>query len=469
MRFDKDSSRQAKRAAAIKASGTQNKRLILMSVLFVLVLVALFTSHGQRRRLQEGNPNKLPAEGSPTEVVALPTFDAAALDGLVRDAKPEERVLSEPAALDRLLSYVTLLTPAHYSTLETRELGDEEADAIGNSPSDHRARAYRARGYIERLDERKRKLLTGDSRMRTEWHGTLRLESGRAAHFVVLEFPAGATTDSFLRIDGLFLKMYSVEGDEGWVEAPLLVGTRAVRSYPSLSYVVEPGEKPEHLLATVIDDAPTDEGFDVAPTPFEAQWALMAFARDLDPDSIDWEAVPELTNELMTEMLRDGSVYRGQPIRIPVVQLQDAWVEDPGENPARIERVTVGWMGRWEWTNRAGVAKFMMPFSARRLESAKHITGRGFFFRNHGYRRRDGGWHAAPLFVMHSVDIFVPPELTKLNWILYGVGGLTVALGILFWALLSRDRRKSRALQEKLKQRRRERRAAPAPAPQGNP
>jgi len=470
MRFDKENSRRARRTAAIKAGGAQNRRLLFMAGLFVLVVIALFSANAQRQRLREGNPSKLPVEGSPTEVVALPAFDAAALDGLVRDAEPGERVLSEPEALDRLLSYVALLTPAHYGTLGTRELTAEVADELAHDPSGHRAEAYHVRGYVETIRERKRDILTQDaSRTRTEYHGTLRLEDGSAAHFVVLDAPASATIDSFLRIDGLFLKLYSTEGDDGWVEAPLLVGTRAVRSYRSLAYSGEPGEKPEHLLATVIDDKPTLTGLNVAPVPHEAQWALMAYARDLVPDAVDWESTPELNSELMREILRDGRAFRGQPMRFPVVRLQDAWVEDAGENPARIERVTVGWIGSWEW-NQVGVVKFLMPFSARRLETATNITARGFFFRNHAYQTRNGSWIAAPLFVMHSVDVFVQPELTVLNWILYGLGVLTIVLGVLFWVLLRRDRKKSRALREVLKRRRKARRSSPpqaTPAPQG--
>lgn len=470
MRFDKGNGRETRRAAAIKTAATQRNRLIFMSVLLTLVVIALFASDAQRRRLEQGNPGRLPADGGPTEVLALPAYDANALDGLVRDGSPEERVLSEPKALDSLLSYASLLTTEHYAELGVRELTAEVALALDADPPAFRAKAFRVRGYVETIQERRRRALVQGSPDRTELHGTLRLEDGRAAHFVVLEAPENATIDSYVRIDGLFLKLYSVEGRDGWVEAPLLVGRRAVRSYPSLAYVGEPGEKPVHLLATVVDDVNADDGVDVAPTPFEAQWALMAYARDLPEDAVDWEAAPELNNELMTELLRNGRAWRGEPVRVPIVQLQDAWGEDAGENPARIDRFTTGWIGSWEWTNQAGVAKFLMPFSARRLETAKLITGHGFFFRNHAYRRRDGGWHIAPLFVMHSVDVYVPPELTNLNWILYGVGALTIGLIVTFWALLRRDRRKSAALHEELTRRRRARRSAPrppAPAPQG--
>ena len=323
MRFERKNDDQ-RRAAAIKAAATQRNRLIFMSALLVMVVIALFASDAQRRRLQEGDGSKLPA-GAPTEVVALPPFDRTALDELVRDGRPEERVLSEPEALDLLLSYVSLLTPSHFAELGLFDLNPAAAESMSADPSGHRAGAYRVRGYVETITERRRNALAENAPGRTEYHGTLRLEDERAVHFVVLEAPEKATIDSFLRIDGLFLKMYSLEGEDGWIEAPLLVGKRAVRSYPSLTLGSEPGEAPEYLLATVVDDvnSPT-EGIQPVPPPHEARWALMAYARDLPPDSIDWEAAPVLDNELMTQLLRDGRAYRGTPVRFPIVQLQDA-------------------------------------------------------------------------------------------------------------------------------------------------
>jgi hypothetical protein len=453
MRFEPKDTRAAQRAAALRAAQSQRNRLVFLSALLVLIVAALFAAKMQRTRLAGQDQEKLPAPAEEaTETIAVPPFDAAALDTMVADAQPGDRVLSEPAALEKLIEYARLLTPTHFRALGTRVLTPDLQQAIEGDPSAFRAKAFRVRGYVESIQAREHRGPPGSPS--TEYRGTLRLEDGRAVHFVVLDVPHGTTSDSYLCIDGLFLKLYSVEGEGGWVEGPLIVGPRAVRSYPALPGGGAPEDFPGSILATVVDDTI----YEAAPPPKEAEWALMAFARDLEPGAVDWNAAPELDNAVMTEMLRDGAAWRGRPVRLPVVENQGSWVEDPGENPARIDAVTTGWIGSWEWTNAAGVIHYTMPFAQPELQRAKSITGRGFFFRDERYEAKSG-LRVAPLLVMASIETFTPPEPVNLNWLLYGLGGLTIGLVLVIWVLLMRDRRRSHALREELVRRRRARRS----------
>jgi hypothetical protein len=287
----------------------------------------------------------------------------------------------------------------------------------------------------------------------------LQLESGEHVHFVALEVPEHASIGSYLKLDALFLKRASIEGESGWVEGPLFVGPRAVRSWPAIAGGGTPGDFPGDVLATVVDD----DLREIAPEPFEAKWALAAFARDLEPGTIDWAAVPEVDNDLMSALLEDGARFRGKPLRIRVARNQGTWVEDAGENPARIERITTGWLGSWEWTNKAGVLQYMIPRPAPGLQRSSDVTARGFFFRNQAYESRDGGLRIAPVFVFATVEPFVAPTHDSLNFILYGVGGLTLLMALTFWFFLMRDRSRSRELHQELVRRRRARRGRNAP------
>jgi hypothetical protein len=456
MKFDPERAPASKaRRSAAAAAGMRN-RLIFMALMLALVLAAMFTALYQSRKMSADEAARLPEARSPSEVIAVPPFDVAHLGTLVRDGTEAERVRADEEGLALLLEHARRLTPVHLRAMGIRTLAAEAAAELAADPGAHRAQPFRVRGWVERLFER-----TRPGRNEVEHHGTLRTADGLAAHFVVAELGDRASEGSFLLVDGLFLKIARVEGAEGWIEAPLLVGPRAQRSYPATERGGSAEDFPGEILATVIDDSLHE----IAPPPEEAFWELMAWARALGPGAVDWAAAPELDGQVMGEILDDGRSWRGRAIRLPVVRNQGTWIEEVGENPARIERVTKGWIGSWEW-QRGGVIHFVLPFAAPELERATTITGRGFFFRNHAYEARDGGLRSAPMFVMHSVDVFVPPESAVLAYTAWTVGSLLLVLVVIFAVLLRRDRRRSAELHAELVRRRRARRGS-APAASG--
>ena len=67
----------------------------------------------------------------------------------------------------------------------------------------------------------------------------------------------------------------------------------------------------------------------------------------------------------------------------------------------------------------------------------------------------------SPVFVLASVDPFVPPEDLGTVRVMWGVLGASIALGGLLVFLLMRDKKKSHALQAELVRRRRARRVQP--------
>jgi len=195
---------------------------------------------------------------------------------------------------------------------------------------------------------------------------------------------------------------------------------------------------------------------------FSAYWTLLAYARDLQEDTIDWETVPELDNIALGELFEDGEKFRVQPYRIPISVYLGGSSKTIAENPARLETVTEGWIGNQLWSSGNGVIKFVGPFGNPGLQRPNLVTARGFFFRNHLYSPRDGGAALAPLFVLVDIEPFQAAADTRIPVILAGVFFGTIALIGLLVFLLMRDKKKSQALQEDLVRRKRERRARQA-------
>jgi len=288
----------------------------------------------------------------------------------------------------------------------------------------------------------------------------VRLEDDSVAHFIVTDIPEELSLGSYVRIDGLFVKLLRREGHEGeWNEGPLLIGSRAVKSY------ARNGTYDETVLAArlkKIEDDVADKSTGLDDAVYRAQWLLMDFAKTEEYAAINWDETPELDNLTMVDILKNGGAWRGKPIRIPVSRNMGIWTLDAGENPSRIDQITTGWIGNMSWVNQAGLIKFIMPEYRPDLTDRKNtanlIEGRGFFVKNHNYEPRDGGVRNAPYFVLTSLEIFTPTEDHLATYLMYGVFGLAVFLMVFFPVLLFRDRKKSRALQETLTRRKQERR-----------
>ena len=93
------------------------------------------------------------------------------------------------------------------------------------------------------------------------------------------------------------------------------------------------------------------------------------------------------------------------------------------------------------------------------FEIGDYFRGHGFFLHNFAYDAKARNLHTAPLFVLHSVEEFVPKEDETLVYIAWGAAAGTVLLAGLFIFLLFRDKKKAKALQEEIIRRRRARRA----------
>ncbi len=428
----------------------ERNKLIIMIVLLVVVIVAFFTSQLQEKKYEDAERGQVTEEPEPVVSVAIDPFDVTPLQGKFSDSLEKNRVLLPAELLDPFLEYSVGFGDAHWKALETKDLDEKTLAALENDPSAHRGEPYRVRGYLEDVKSRTRP----DGQ--TEYKGWVRLLDKQVVHFVLTDFLENAILDDFIRLDGLFVKLYRREVHDGTLEeGPLFVGSRAVRSFPP-SEAYNPNVLASRL-ALVRDDT-TKRSTGLGAAVFDAQWLLINYATSPEGAEIDWDNALELDNLTMTEVLKKGSEYRGKPFRIPISQNMGIYTESAGENPLRLDQVTTGWIANMTWVNQAKVIRFIMPGAHPELRDAKLVIGRGFFLKNHNYEPRDGGLRQSPYFVLTELEEFIPVENTVARDVLLAVAGFSVLLLIIFPILLLRDKRKSEALQRDLVRRRQERR-----------
>jgi len=438
------------------ASGDKRRLAFLVGGFVVTASILVTTLNQAGKGGIESQPVPITDETKVSEpVLAFPELDVARVESLVHDTEPADRVILESEAADLVLDTARRYTPRHFDTPATRELDAGVVAELEAGPAAARGKPFRARGRIVALRER-----TGAAH-EEQLLGQLELEDGSSAYFLVLSVPEhAAEVGGFVRVDGLFLKIYSSEDPiqpGTWNDGPLLVGPKAERSWPGLGRVT-------HLDLSVFDDvrdadlapAPGSEPRLVSETPAEPFWSLMAYARDVPEGAIDWESAPVLDQRLLDQLLEDPASYRGLAVRIPISRLQDGRVCLAGENPARMERYMQGWIGNTTWKN---VIHFRTPVLRPDLMIRDLVYGRGFFLHDFSYQSAERGLRVAPVFVLQSLDRLVPTTsvvLKRIPWLIAGIGIVLVGL---FVVLTRRDRRRASELHEELVRRRRARRA----------
>ncbi len=144
---------------------------------------------------------------------------ASTLSALVRDATAEDRLVLESAGLD--FAFAELAKGgATFAPLD-REL----ALALSADPAKARGKFVRVRGRIDELES----FAPADGKPALE-RGRLRLDDGDFAYFVAAESPKnGAKVDDRVELKAMFVKLYSREASNGWLEAPLFVAQQLER------------------------------------------------------------------------------------------------------------------------------------------------------------------------------------------------------------------------------------------------
>ncbi len=437
---------------------SDRRRLILMTVVLVVLIGAFITAQlrtSGRDAAQEAPQAAVPDEPELIEEVAAPTFDVELLRGRVSDGREGDRVLREEQGIALLMDHVSGFGDPHFAALGVEPLDEAAYTALFEDPAGHRAKPFRARGTLEDIRERTR----ADGREQAE--GRLRLEDGGTVYFSVHRALSDLAPGDFVRLDGLFFKVFRDEVEPGrWAEGPLLVGERLLRSHPPLEPFAQ--ATLEEALVGVRDDG-TDSMTRLTGDAGRAQWELVRYVQRPEALEVDWDQAPELDSALLANLVRDGHAHRGRPFFVPISRLQALSIKRAGENPLRLERLATGWIGNSNWSGGTKVIWFVMPPAlltpqAALLQRGDYVVARGFFLKNLAYEDSAGVLRTAPYFVFEQLQPFEIPESRWLQTIAWFVAGLTIFLAGLFIVLLMRDRKKAAQFQAELVRRRRARR-----------
>lgn len=402
----------------------------------------------------------------PTQVVPdIPIepipFESPELLAKIRDDSDASRATLDVEALLPVFTHARRQTPQHFVQLGIRSLDADVAAEVMAAPSEHRLAALRVRGEVVDVERRRREGGTRD-----DWLVALRGAGGVIAHALFANPPSQASSGNderdavklgdFLRLDGLFFKVYRQEVGDAWLEGPLVVGHQALSSFPPMDARVA---RSAPALANVQDD----EVGALHANDDVALWQLMARSKLLGAET-NWADAPELDQATLARIFEDGDTYRGAPFRFPISRNMGAVPTRAPENPLGVDVMTEGWIGNVMWRTPVGVVNWLAPYDIENLagwndpQKAQFVEARGWFFRNRVYTKVSGEPGRAPMFVLAGIEPFIPPPDNVTAAILWFVSGLAFVVVSTIFILLMSDKRKSIELQEALVRRRRARR-----------
>ena len=424
----------------------EQRKFIALALTFLVIsgvmVWGIVTSGSEPQKPAEGEQASAQAEST----LATPQFRTDELRQLVRDGTREERADIEPPALAIALADARLYNWVHYDAMGGRELDASVSAELLAAPDASRGKILRLRGFVEELVGYEE-----SPNFPAHFRGRLKLDDGTPvfATFqtcVDYEFGAG----DYVQVDGMFVKVLGREVAGTWLEAPLIVGPRAQKSYPKMGQVTSLEKKDLDQNFGILDQLASAERIEF--------WRVVSYTRDVDMTKLDWRSAPLLDKDTMGRLSSDPESFLGVPVRIPPCRVQDMWPQLQGENPARVAKLTEGWLGASEWLRTPNpVIQFATLVPVPDYKIGSEVTARGFFVHMREYEAV-GGKRKAPVFVLAGMDPYETPKDGVFSRVLGIVSVSLLALVGLFWMLLRRDGAKSRELDEELKRRRRERR-----------
>lgn len=424
----------------------EQRKFIVLGFTFVVIGAGMFWGIVTSRSGPEKPEDSERTTQQPESSLATPQFRTDELRKLVRDATREDRADIETPALGVALADARLYNWVHYAAMGGRELDASVAAELLAAPDTSRGKVLRLRGFVEELVSYEESPL-----LPAHFRGRLKLDDGTQvfATFqtcVDYEFGAG----DYVQVDGQFVKVLGREVAGAWLEAPLVVGPRAQKSYPAMGKVTSLAKQDLDSNFGILDELASAERIEF--------WRVVSYTRDVDMTQLDWRSAPLLDKDTMGRLSSEPESFLGVPIRIPPCRVQDMWTQPQGENPARITQLTEGWLGASDWLRTSNpVIQFATLVPVPDYKIGSEVTARGFFVHMREYEAV-GGTRKAPVFVIAGMDPYEVPRDGVFTRVLGIVSLSLLALVGLFWMLLRRDGAKSRALDEELKRRRRERR-----------
>lgn len=430
-------------------------RIILMGVfLAVLIFVFFFdglggeTTSNERAMLAPTLPPA--AVYTPDPEILAEAKDSTRRDRLLRDERPFQHLL------EKSLAVVPDIARALNIPAQPIPVARLRAD-----PDRFRGRYLWYKGILESLSPGK----PGHPVRGYEIHeGRLRTESGDQVLFAFsLPPPEGLQIGKdWVRIEGFFLKL---RDDHFPVieQAPLLVGLELTRALPDWQAVetLDPqvlGRVRDGAMAGGVVVDQQDMGATLAESQDVPLWHLASYAmhQHLTRADADVEALPAFTDVAQWRELEAGDVPRGTAYRL-LGTFQLGRTIAARDNPLGLD----GWSEVWiQSRDLAGrTIPIWLPKRLgdewRRNQTVKLV---GYFFKRYVYESQNGERHYAPVFVAADLTRFSLSRNLLNNGITWTFAGIVALVGVAFFAMARRDRRRRLQHEQDLVDRRRRRR-----------
>jgi hypothetical protein len=267
------------------------------------------------------------------------------------------------------------------------------------------------------------------------YSGHMKTGEGHDVLFKVVE-PVGSDIrlGSWVRMEGLFFKLRDENVPEVIRNAPLVIGSRLLPSWPHWEPVTE--LDPRVLRVTGEEPPMEDE------VPRIPLYHLTSFVKNLEPASPVLLNAPDIRAEHWDQLINgDPVIAPGTAFRLTgaVVKVK---VYPAEENPLSI----MTWSRVWLYsTTTDSMMAIWVPDRVPDFRDQDAAVCTGFFLTRYQYESQDNSIRTNCLFVASDIEELVIERSAIMRYIQLGLLGLTVFFIVFFTINVRADRKKSLA------------------------
>jgi hypothetical protein len=353
------------------------------------------------------------------------------------------------------------------ATAAALRLPEKAADIsqLRENPGALRGRYIWVKGKLEMFEQQKSHPVPRAK----SYKGRLRTETGDQVIFWVSNpLPASVAKEKnpWVRVEGYFFKIMDVHIDPPVLNAPMIIGPRVEKAFPSW----EPIHKLDQKVLTRVKNGvfsnernewinTDDMATDLVDSQDEPLWHIAAYALAEHERNKDSETRHEEIFELKEQYtgFKEGKYEVGAPLRVRGTFVQ-ARIHRAKVNPVGIKY----WSSVWIRIPRMGakMIPIWVPGDIGEWRWGDSVDVDAYYFKNRAYQAQDYSVVHTPQFVAATLSSFRIKSHPITLWVGLGFALLVVFVAALFFNMNRGARRESDDYKSRLVDRRRRRRAA---------
>jgi hypothetical protein len=433
----------------IRSAGSDKVRVISLSVLLLVVTGIYLRTRFATPEHLEVAPQEAYRPASTVNAPPAAQIEPAFLKAVLDETESDHVTLEREPFL-HLLMESGKLVPGDFQRMDTRNLGTELYDEVLSEPQRFRGQAFSARGFFTFSREQSIPLEEGNTPGLRYYQGLVQDDLGRQFSFSVLEPPDRVKPGQIVRIQGFFLKKYSMFHPDQPTEiiGPTLhvVGKRLVPSF----YRMDPVHELSPALLSTVRDYELEDQLSL---PTEVLYHTLSYVQNTPAEELAAVATDCTSFQLRT----NPEEFRGAAVRV-LGTFFETWPQHlgpSGENPLDMSTV-------WHGLLVHGGPSFSYLICTDREEDwvrepNTNVIAEGVFLKRYSYQAKNGEPVTCPLLI---VKRFVPFRVDSsgvnhlLQWVLYSLAAIFA-----LWFLISvtSDRKSNEQFRRRLHERRKAR------------